>query len=279
MLRVRGTRFVEAAALFRSRTGSERGGGGGGSATGGKLATRHGVSSRGRHYKREVLPRKVMLGVAGRNTKGAPAWSFTALGTMRREAWPRTSFPVSRANTPRRSKTLREIARTTASNISCEKHPGLYFTHANRIHARRSFEMYRPSFQRARVSRKRGRKGYQDLEIRPFSKRGLMFNLTRSLSLNWRRLILLTRCWIYIIRNKSLGLKLLPPHGKCQDTIFRTEHVAMFAHSTVAEQNRVSRIGSKLWIRSLDGIYKWISMDGIVIFEYFGTYFPINGNL
>lgn len=91
-----------------------------------------------------------------------------------------------------------------------------------------------------------GGEGYQDLEIRPFSKRGLMFNLTRSLSLNWRRLILLTRCWIYIIRNKSLGLKLLPPHGKCQDTIFRTEHVAMFAHSTVAEQNRVSRIGSKL---------------------------------
>lgn len=43
-----------------------------------KVGSRHGVSSRGRHYKREVLPRKVMLGVAGRNTKGAPAWSFTA---------------------------------------------------------------------------------------------------------------------------------------------------------------------------------------------------------
>lgn len=203
MLRVRGTRtrFVEAAALFRSRTGSERGGGGG-SATGGKLATRHGVSSRGRHYKREVLPRKVMLGVAGRNTKGAPAWSFTALGTMRREAWPRTSFPVSRANTPRRSKTLREIARTTASNISCEKHTSGCISRTLIESTLVGPLRCTVPLSNVHAFPENGGEGYQDLEIRPFSKRGLMFNLTGSLSLNWRRLILLTRCWIYIYNKK-----------------------------------------------------------------------------
>lgn len=64
-----GPRTIFEAALFRGRVPLWRGD----SEPTRKVGSRHGVSSRGRHYKREVLPRKVMLGVVGRNTKGAPA--------------------------------------------------------------------------------------------------------------------------------------------------------------------------------------------------------------